>query len=210
MFDELKKVNIETYSDSELRALIHQTSSIMTFHLQATQELLRRCDNNDTHTPKEESHQSSVIAIANGRKFPMLKPSDTDEEDFDVILDTTTNSLRFRKDPAKHTKLKEAKREKLGPHRMKILARMLKRPGVPFHAGNIGGDLVAGSGERARNTFSKSIAEIRVALGQKDTSGPYIEKRFDLDGITDSIRGCIYKINPKWQYLLIRHRKISG
>jgi len=60
------------------------------------------------------------------------------------------------------------------------------------------------------NTFTRSIREIRIALGQKDTSGPYIEKQPDNGGITGFKRGCIYKINPKWRYLIIRYKKISG
>jgi len=207
MFDELKKVNIETCSDSELAALVRQTSSIVTI---ATQELLRRCDNNDTHATKEESHQSSVIAIANGRKFPMLKPSDINEEDFDVILDTTTNSLRFRKDPARHSKLQKSKLEKVGSFRMQILAYMLEHPDKPFHHKNIYKAYRLTEETQEPNTFTRSIREIRIALGQKDTLGPYIEKQPDNGGITGFKRGCIYKINPKWRYLIIRYKKISG
>jgi len=159
---------------------------------------------------KTPANDSQYIFIANGRKLPVQQLSDINEGEFDVIMDTTTNSLRFRKDPAKHTKLKESKREKMGPHRIQILARMLKRPGYPFHADNIGQDLVAGSKKTARNTLTKSIAVIRKALDQNDTSGPYIEKKFDWGGITTSTRGYVYKINPEWRYLIIRYRNNSG
>lgn len=159
---------------------------------------------------KTPANDSQYVFIANGRKFSIRELSDINDDDFDVILDTTTNSLRYRKDPARHSKLQKSKLEKVGSHRMKILARMLKRPGIPFHAGNIGSDLIAGSGEKARNTFTKSIAVIKRTLGQKDTFGPYIEKKFDWEGITGLKRGCIYKINSKRQYLVIRHRKNSG
>ena len=159
---------------------------------------------------KTPANDSQYVFMANGRRLAIQQLSDINENDYDVILDTTTNSLRFRKDPVRHSKLKESRREKVGSHRIQILARMLEHPGKPFHAGNIGGDLVAGSDERARNTFTKSIAIIRKALDQKDTSGPYIEKKFDWDGITDSIRGYVYKINFERKYLVIRHRKNSG
>lgn len=210
MFDELLHVNIETCPDSKLKALIHQTLPVVDFHSQATRELLRRSDNNDQQATRGQTLGSGIIAIANGHKLPVQRLSDINEEDFDVILDTTTNCLRYRKDPKKHARLEESKREKVGSHRMQILARMLNRPGSPFHAGNIGSDLVAGSGERARNTFTKSIAVIRKALGQNDTSGPYIVMHFDWDGITDTGRGYFYDINPQWRYLLIRHGKNSG
>ena len=159
---------------------------------------------------KTPTNDSQYVFIANGHKLLVQQLSDINEDDFDVIMDTTTNSLRFRKDPIRNGKLQESKLEKVGSHRMQILAHMLKRPGTPFHANNIGRDLVAGSGKEARNTFSKSIGEIRAALGQNDTKGPYILKELDWDGITDCKRGYIYKINPKWRYLLIRHRKNSG
>lgn len=210
MFDELLHVNIETCSDSKLHALIRQTLPVLEFHSQATRELLRRSNNNDQQATRDQTLGSGIIAIANGRKTSIQHISDINEEDFDVILDTTTNCLRYRKDPKKHTRLEESKREKVGSHRMKILAHMLKRPGTPFHAGNMGRDLVAGSDEVARNTFTKSVAVIRKALGQNDTSGPYIVGHFDCDGITGTRRGYFYDINPQWRYLLIRHGKNSG
>lgn len=159
---------------------------------------------------KIPANDSQYVFIANGHNLPIQQLSDIKEVDFDVIMDTTTNSLRFRKDPVKRTKLKESKLEKVGSHRMKILAYMLEHPGEPFHAGNIGSDLIAGSGERARNTFTKSIAVIRKTLDQGNMSEPYLVKRFDWDGITGLKQGCVYKINSERKYLVIRHRKNSG
>lgn len=210
MFEELLNVNIKTCSDSELKALILQAVPVVAFHTQATLELLHRSDNNDNQPVREETHGSGIMAVTNGRTLTGQQLSDFNEEDFDVIMDMTTNTLRYRRDPAKHSKLQLSSLKKVGAHRMQILARMLNRPGNPFHAGNIGSDLVAGSGERARNTFSKSIAVIRKALGQNDTSGPYIVRHFDWDGITGTRRGHFYDVNPQWQYLLIRHGTNSG
>lgn len=159
---------------------------------------------------KTPAKDSQYTFIANGRRLAVQQLSEINKNDFDVILDTTTNSLRFRKDPVRHSKLEQSGLKKVGSHRMQILAHMLEHPGKPFHAGNIGSDLVAGSGERARNTFTKSIAVIRKALDQGNMSEPYLVKRFDWDGITGLKQGCVYKINSERKYLVIRHRKNSG
>lgn len=210
MIDELLNVDIKSCSDSELKALINRTLPVVDLNSLATRELLRRDENSGEQAVQEEVHEPRIVAIANGRKLSGKQTSDLNEEDFDVIMDVRTNTLRFRKDPAKHSKLEDSKLEKIGPHRMQILVCMLNRPGNPFHAGNIDNDLVYGSDETARNTFSKSIGVIRKALGQDGTTGPYIVKRFDWDGITNCKRGCVYEVNPQWRYLLIRHEKISG
>jgi hypothetical protein len=93
---------------------------------------------------------------------------------------------------------------------MKILAHMLEHPDKPFHCENVYKAYKPTPETQEVNTFTKTIGTLRAALDQKDTSGPYIEKKFDWDGITDSKRGCVYKINPEWRYLVIRHRKNSG
>jgi len=132
MFDELLNVNIKTCPDSELAALVRQTSSIVTLHAKATQELINRYDTNSSQTiSSEEDSNSQYIFITNNRKFPIQQLSDIDEGEFDVILDTTTNSLRFRKDPARHSKLQKSKLEKVGSFRMQILAYMLEHPDKP-------------------------------------------------------------------------------
>jgi DNA-binding winged helix-turn-helix (wHTH) protein len=159
----------------------------------------------NTPAPEKTTHPPK-IALTPEREIPNEVRKNINDGDFDVILDMTTNSLRFRKDPLKHTELKVSKRDKTGGHRMRFLAYMLEHPGQPFHCGNI--YKVYGSSEEKKepNTFTKTIAALRNAFEQKDTSGPYIIKQLDWDGITRSKRGYVYKINPTWRYMVIRHK----
>ena len=147
--------------------------------------------------------EDNYAAIENGRKISAIELSHINKEDFDLIIDITTNTLKFRKNPTKKTGLKKAKLKGVGPHRMQIFARMIARPGHSFHGENIGKDCVSGTGERARNTFAKSLCELRKVVRQTDFSGPYIIKQFDWHAASGGKRSCLYKINTEWSYLLI-------
>ena len=161
-------------------------------------------DKSMTASPEKSSvKEDNYAAIENGRKISTHELSHINEEDFDLIIDITTNTLKFRKNPAKKTRLKKANLKGVGPHRMHVFARMIARPGYSFHGENIGKDCVSGSRETARNTFAKSLCELRKVVGQTDFSGPYIIKRFDWNGASGGKRSCLYKIDTKWSYLLI-------
>ncbi|MFA6186349.1 MAG: hypothetical protein WC770_03935 [Phycisphaerae bacterium] len=207
MFNELLNINIKAYSVVKLRELVDQTNPIVVLHAQATEELLRRYDNNAVQIAiHEESSNILKIAFENGHRLSQEKLSNINEDDFfDVIFDATTNSLRFRKNPSKHTALQESKLEHIGGHRMRILAYMLEHPGVPFYYRNIYKDYSLSAEIKGPSTFSKTIAALRNAFEQKDTSGPYIIKQSDGEGVTRSKKGCIYMINSKLRYLIIRH-----
>ena len=86
MFDELKNVNIDACSDSELITLIRQILSVFNLHTRATQELLKRCSNNSQITVQEKTDEPQKIAIANGRKLSEGELSNINEDDYDVIL----------------------------------------------------------------------------------------------------------------------------
>ncbi len=204
MFDELKNLNIDACSDSELIALRSQTLSAFNLHMQATQELVRRCNNNNDNqtTIPEEIHKPQKIAIANGRKLSEEEPSNIHKDDFDVILDMTTNSLRYRKDPLKHTNLKESKLEGIGPRRIEILLYLLEHP--TRHISIENASVLPGQLDIIEpNTLSKTIGLLRKALGQKGPKGPYI--------LTESVWGqryCYaYKLNSDWHYLVIKNEK---
>ena len=213
MLDKLKNLNIETCSDDELKIWIRQALPVVDTFLKASRKLANIDSNTNEHgnqmTLSERDGNSQYIFIANGRNLPIQQLSDINEEDFDVIMDTTTNSLRFRKDPIKRTKLRESELEKVGSHRMRILAYMLEHPDKPFHCNNIYKAYTSMPDINEPNTFTKTIGALRRAIGQTDTSGPYIVKHFDWDGISGLNRSCIYKINSEWRYLLVRHRNIS-
>lgn len=210
MFNELLKVNIKACPEAKLRVLVRQTRPVVTFHIQATEELIHRCDNNTKTSVHEEIHKTQKIAATKCSKISQEELSNISEDDFDVILDMTANSLRFRKDPAKHTELKESKLNKIGAHRMQILAYMLEHPGDPFYSENIYKSYAYQNEARDQSTFTKTIEALRKAFEQNDTSGPYIIKQSDWNGITGRKRGYVYKIVQERKYMVIRHTdKIS-
>lgn len=201
MFDELKNVNIDTCSDSELIALRSQTLSAFNLHIQATQELLKRCNNNSQITAQENTHEHQKITISNGRKLSEEELSNIHKDDFDVTLDMTTNSLRYRKEPVKHTKLKESKLEGIGPRRIEILLYLLEHP--TRHISIENASVLPGQLDIIEpNTLSKTIGLLRKALGQKGPKGPYI--------LTESVWGqryrYAYKLNSDWHYLVIKKK----
>lgn len=206
MFEELLNINIKTCSEVELMVCLQQTDAVATFRIQATQELLRRFGNRNCNIPApEKSSQPLKVAIANGRRLSEEERQNINEKDFDVIMDTTTHSLRFRKNPARRSALIKSKLERIGTHSMNILRYMLEHPGQPFHCGNI--YKVSGPVEEIKETgtFTKTISLIKNAFEQKNTSGPYIVKQFDWDGITGLRRGYTYIVDAGWRYLIIRH-----
>lgn len=200
MFDELKNVNIDACSDSELIALRSQTLSAFNLHMQATQELVRRCNNNDNQTTiPEEIHKPQKIAIANGRKLSEGELSNINEDDFDIILNLTTTSLRYRQDPTKHSKLIEAKLQNIGTRRIEILSHFLEHPSKDISIESA--SLLPKQPDIVEpNALSKTISLLRRALGQSGSKGPYI--------LTKAVWGrnyrYAYQMNPKWKYLLIK------
>jgi len=147
---------------------------------------------------------TSSWAVANGHPVLAEEFGQIKEDDFDVILNIPANSLKYRKYPVEHTKLKESKFENIGVHRMQIFAYMLEHPCKPFYSENIYKAYTSIPEVKEPNTFTKTIGALRKALEQADTTGPYIIKQFDWNGITDRKRGYVYQINPDWRYLVIR------
>ncbi len=204
MFDELLNVNIEACSDAELIDMRRQTLPAFNLHMQVTEELVRRCNNNENQTTiPDEIDTLTTTAIANGCKLSQEELSNINEDDFDIILDITMNSLRYRKDPVKHTKLKKSKREGIGPRRMEILMYLLEHPkrhisieNAPLLSNQL--DIIEPA------ALHKTISLLRKALEQKGTKGPYI--------ITEPSLGSayhIYKINTARKYLVIKKNEKS-
>jgi len=204
MFDKLKNVNIDACSDSELITLIRQILSVFNLHTRATQELLKRCSNNSQITVQEKTDEPQKIAISNGRKLSEGELSNINEDDYDVILDMTTNSLRYRKDPVKHTNLKKSKLEGIGSRRIEILAYLLEHStrDISIESASM---LPSQLDIIEPNTLSKTIGLLRKALGQKGPKGPYI--------LTESVWGqryrYAYKLNSDWHYLVIKKNEKS-
>jgi len=128
MFDKLENLNIETCSEEDAKIWMMRAFPVVDAYMKASRKLANINSNvsgNQTIS-SEGNDNSQYIFIANGRRLPVSQLSDINENNFDVIMDTTTNSLRFRKNPVKHTKLNESKLEKIGSHRMQIFAHMLE------------------------------------------------------------------------------------
>lgn len=204
MCNKLKNVNIGACSDAELIDLRRQTLHAFNLHMQVTEELVRRCNNNENQTTiPDEIDTLTTTATANGRKLSQDKLSNINEDNFDIILDITMNSLRYRKDPVKHTKLKKSKLESIGPRRMEILSYLLEHPKRNISVENVS-ILTNQMDFISPNTLSKTIGLLRKALGQKGAKGPYIITEPSLGSIQH-----IYKLNPKMRYLVIKKNEKS-
>ena len=198
MFDELKKINIKTCPESELRVLIRQTLPIVDLHTQAVQELLNRHKDNFNKVNVKETYAPIKVAIANGHKLTTQEFQNINEDDFDIILDMTSNTLKYRKDPEEHTKLKEAKLNGIGSRRIEILKYLIEHPIRNISIDNISTlpnqlDIVE------PNTLSKTISLLRKSIEQKGIKSPYIITERSLGNVHHT-----YKINPQWHYLVIK------
>jgi hypothetical protein len=194
MLDEPVKLNISTCSDTELIAFIHQTHSLA---MQASEELVRRAQKlaSQSFTPCEIAGAENV-AIANGHKLSEQELQNINEDKFDIILDMTTNSLRFRQFPSRHSELVKAVLEGIGQRRMEILVYLLEHPTRFISVENVS-NLANQCAIVESGALAKTISIFRKTLGHS-----YI--------ITESSLGnpnCVYKLNPQWNYLVIKDKK---
>ncbi len=195
MFDKLLDLNIQTCSETELKALISHT--LPTIHALAIEKLLNCCNSAAFQTGSSEYADKTLIAIKDGHRSKMI--SDINEDDFDLIIDQTKATVRFRKNPAKKSKLQYANIQGVGTHRLKIFTHMILRHNVLFSGENIGQEYIAGSRQTARNTFTKCICELCRIIGQRGAFGPYIVRQPDCQ----RKRSCGYKIDSRWSYLIV-------
>ncbi|MFC1636713.1 hypothetical protein ACFL5Z_17940 [Planctomycetota bacterium] len=149
------------------------------------------------------SDEPKKIMIANGRRLTQEAMISLNKDDFDVILDMTTHLLRYRQYPEKHTKLMESNLRHVGPHRIKILEYMLEHPSKPICWENAPMALGNPDEIRAANTITQTICLLRKALGTPGRDNPYIsgEPAWEL---SSQSKALAYRLNPKWQYLLIK------
>jgi hypothetical protein len=74
-----------------------------------------------------ESVAPHKVAIDNGRRLSQEEFASLNEDKFDVILDMTNHTLRFRKDPARHTALQSSELRSIGPQRLQMTFPMSPR-----------------------------------------------------------------------------------
>lgn len=132
------------------------------------------------------------IAIKNGKRVTDFNAQNINEDEYDIILDMTSASLKYRKDPANKSELKLSKREGIGPERIQPLAHLLEHPSVYISPENSG---------LTPTTLSQTICILRKALEQKDSEGPYIETVGRWNGLTSTSYRLIL---PGRRYLLIK------
>lgn len=155
-----------------------------------------------TDTPEiPRSDSTKIIAIKNGKRLPDFDPQNINEDDFDLILNMVTASLKYRKDPGNQSDLTESNLKGIGPTRISFLTYLLEDSNrtvshedvLPFHGPD---DIVC------PEAFRKSICMLRNALDQTGPKGPYIITEKNLRG-----RYYSYRLNSKWNYLLIKKNK---
>ncbi len=206
MCGELTNIDFSSYSRPELQALIRQTLPVVEIHTKAMQRLLNisngRSETFSTCYPIQDFTEPATIAIANGNKLAQQEINEIDEDKFDVILDITTNSLRFRHAPLSHSELIPSPLENIGLMRGKFLSYMLENPGKSISMDNLHKFYTGTKELPSANALAKSMSILRKALGQTGTNNTYIlsERTFDSNN-------CSYKTNTKWNYLVIKEQK---
>lgn len=204
MFIDLPTINIEARKDEELKDLILQTLPAYNIHILATQELVRR--NNENKNPLHISNgfeAPATITIANGRKLSEQELANIDEDHFDIILDMTANSLKFRENPTLHSHFITAELKGIGPRRIEILKYLLENPSRYISIENVS-RLSNQTGIVEPNALAKTISLLRKTLKQKNPKGFYIITKSSMGNVHH-----IYKMNPDWQYLVVKSNNKS-
>ncbi len=159
---------------------------------------------NDHSLTEENDAQFSTVAIANGRRLSEKEMTDINENDFDVILDTTANTLKFRNDPSCRSALKLSLLMGVGSRRIEILSYLIQHPQRYISIDNIT-CLPKQHEVITSNTLAKSINILRRALGQTKVNNAYILTERNLEATH-----CRYRLNLKWKYLLIKNFQNHG
>jgi hypothetical protein len=153
--------------------------------------------------------EACPVAFVNGHKLFDKESQNFAEDKFDVILDMINRTLRFRLDPESHSELHPSPMERIGGHRVCVLAYMLQHPSWHFTAERV----YAHFGEtrsESENTFAKTISVLREALGTPGRMNPYILTVPAWDEGRNA-NSCIYTLNQDRQYLLVEASKeITG
>ena len=144
-------------------------------------------------------NMTSKPTVANGHIICRNEFQNINDDDFDIILDITKNSLRYRKDPAKRSPLKNADLKGIGPRRIEILMYLIEHPTRYISIENVS-QLPQQTDIVEPNALSKTISLLRKALDQNGSKGPYIITEPSLGSIYH-----IYKIDPQWHYLVIKN-----
>ena len=153
-----------------------------------------------TDTSTTGAGESEKVIIANGHCLSAEKFADLNEDTYDLILDLTVDTLRFRRDPEGHSELLTSELEDLtnvGPFRIKLLTYMLEHPGMYVSTENAAMCHGASDVIITFTALRTTIRCLRQALGTPGPNNPYIKTK-------RSISPCAYALNHRWSYLLIK------
>jgi hypothetical protein len=155
-----------------------------------------------THTPASSVH----IAIVNGRRLSDGEALNLNEDEYDLVLDTTHSTLKYRRHPEQQSPLDPSDLSGIGPYRIRILAFMIEHFGVPVCTDSV--DQFLGDTKKAAEpaAFTKTISILRIALGGGGTRNPYIRSVPAWES-SRSNNARAYVLNPQLRHLLIRHKK---
>ena len=159
-----------------------------------------------TITATPTSDPSTRIAIVNGRRLSDGEAQNLDEEGYDLVLDTTHSTLKYRRHPEQQSQLTTSDLSGIGPYRIRVLILMIERFGVPICPDSI--DRLLGDTKRATEpaAFTKTISILRKALGGGGHRNPYIQSVPAWES-SRSNNARVYVLNPQRRYLLTRHKK---
>jgi DNA-binding winged helix-turn-helix (wHTH) protein len=151
----------------------------------------------------DEARPQQKVMIANGHRLSAEDVMRMDEDQFDIVLDTTARVLRVRQDPVEHTPLQEAHLWHIGGYRMKLLAYMLEHPARLVSPENPPSCYGGSNEEPTEGALVKTISLLRQTLGTPGRENPYILTQ-PAWGHSRRANACVYGMNPKWKYLVIK------
>jgi len=193
-------------AQQRLRQILRD-ADVLAAHLATIQSMLSASPSSCKPTPTASpSDPRTRVAIVNGRRVADSEMRTLDKDTYDVILDTTNSTLRHREDPGNHSELRLSDTRGIGPYRIKILAFMIERFGVPLCSDNV--DHLLGEVNRiaTEQALTKSISVLRQALGGGGRHNPYIQSVAAWES-SRSKNAQAYLLNPEWKYLLVRHEQ---
>jgi len=143
---------------------------------------------------KQTLDMPQLTRISNGHTLTSEESNQITEEDYDLILDFINGQLKYRLDPDNHSQLQISNLKGIGPIRLSYLEDMIRH----FQQG------ISSYGRtRRREGIPTAIRLLREATGTPGTKNPYFLTEPDWSN-RDHSRACLYKLNSKYKYLLMK------
>jgi hypothetical protein len=140
------------------------------------------------------------IAFANGRRLSDNAFQNLTEDDFDLILDMTTHTVEYRKDPAKPTPLLSSPVKGIGYERLRVLAFMIEHPTRRLCSDTVPSLVAEPDYVMERGALAQTVRLLRRSLGAPGRQNPYILTE-PAWGESRRRGACVYVLNPRWRYI---------